>query len=138
MQRFALDLFVCIYLGMKLQFYSFRRYLCRSNTCSSVSNCENIRLHLVRLWPGGDRARRASHACLVQHMVRRKGGPCFFLVAACSGLDKVIPDARCASQYMVCSVFQLTRFHCFSHVVSVLISSGVAFVEMLVRVSAGV
>ena len=67
-------------------------------------------------------------------MVRRIWGPFFFLVAACSGLEKVIPDARCVSQSMVCSVLQLIRFYSFSHVVAVLISSVVAFVEILVCV----
>ena len=71
-------------------------------------------------------------------MVRRHCGPCFLLVVVSSGLEKVISDTRCVSQNMVCSVLQLIRFHCFIQVVAVLISSGVAFVEMLVCVLAGV
>ena len=52
-------------------------------------------------------------------------------MVVCYGLVDVILDAFCVLQNMIGSVLQLACLHFFSHVVAVLISSGIAFLVAL-------
>ena len=80
-------LFSCLLLAFVISHLFWRR----ADTCSGVGNCANRCLYLVLLWLGDGRARRASHSCLVSHMVRGNAARfCFFAVVAFSGCVEVV------------------------------------------------